>query len=51
MGMIGFQKAVQSLDADNLAVVSFMSGLDDSIQAVADSLMVVVFSHDVIMWV
>jgi hypothetical protein len=41
--MAGFQQSTESLDTDDLAVVSFMLWFNDLIDALVDPLMMIVF--------
>ena len=40
--MIGFQQSAQTLDADDVALVPLMSRIDDPIDALVDSLVMIV---------
>ncbi len=42
LAVIGFQQSAQTLDANDLALVSFMLGLDDVAKALVNSLVVIV---------
>lgn len=41
--MVGLQQSTEALDTDDLAVVSFMLWFNDSIDALVDPLMMIVF--------
>jgi len=50
LAMIGFQQSAQALDTDNLAIVPFMTGGNDPVDALVDPLVMVmleIFGEDV----
>ena len=50
LAMIGFQQSAQALDTDNLAIVPFVTGGNDPVDALVDPLVMVmleIFGEDV----
>ncbi len=42
LAMVGFQQAAQTLDADDLTLMTFMLGLDNLVKALVNPLVVIV---------